>query len=61
MGSIEYFYMVEGGAELVIDGEEIILEQGSLVQFPGHFKHVYKNSNPDHDSKAISLVIFDPG
>ena len=61
IGSIEYFYVNRGTAELVIDGEQVTVEEGSLVQFPGHFKHVYKNPSPDDDVHAMSLVVFAPG
>lgn len=61
MGSLEYFYAYRGNAQINIDGDTVDIEAGSLLQFPGHFKHIYINPSKDESIFAVSVVVFDPG
>jgi XRE family transcriptional regulator, regulator of sulfur utilization len=61
MGAQEYFLTLSGLCQLEIDGEKVDIETGTLVQFPGHKKHVYINPDPIQVATAISIVVFQPG
>lgn len=61
MGSYEYFYPYKGNAQIIVGGDLIDVEAGSLLQFPGHFKHIYINPSADNPIHAVSVVVFDPG
>lgn len=61
MGALEYFYAYKGNARIEVAGDSIDVEAGSLLQFPGHFKHVYINPSDEDSIYAVSVVVFDPG
>jgi len=61
LGAQEYFLTLSGHATLQIEDEVIEVEAGSLVQFPGHRKHVYINRDPIQVATALSVVAFQPG
>ncbi len=61
LGSLEYFYAYKGAAQIIIADDLVDVEAGSLIQFPGHFKHVYINPNKEESMYAVSVVVFAPG
>ena len=56
-GAQEFFVVFRGEATLVVDGEEVTVEEGALVQFPGHLKHRYLNRGRV-SAEAYSVVIL---
>lgn len=58
MGSQEFFFTYEGIAELELQGERVTVEPGSLVQFPGHLPHYYRNRNHSTDVLAYSVITY---
>lgn len=58
-GSHEFFYCLEGAAKMFIDQEEMVIDCGDLIFFPGNLPHIYCNTGmkPVH---AISVVVMDP-
>ena len=58
LGSQEFFYTYTGSVVLVIDGEEVMVECGSLVQFPGHLTHSYRNPDPKVTAQAFSSIFL---
>ena len=46
-----------GEAVLEVDSEEVVVEAGSLVQFPGHLPHRYMNRETT-PAEGYSLVIL---
>lgn len=61
MGAQEFFLTLSGTCHLEIDGESVEVETGTLVQFPGHKRHVYVNPDPIQAATAISVVVFQAG
>lgn len=61
MGSSEYFYAYRGNAQINLEGDVVDIEAGALLQFPGHFKHIYINPSKEESIFAVSVVVFDPG
>ena len=61
LGSQEFFLVVGGNAQIRIEEDLVEVETGSLVQFPGHRRHVYENRDPFHAATAISVVVFHLG
>lgn len=57
-GSQEFFYVLEGTATLIIDGEAVSVAAGDLVQFPGHLHHVYRNLDQREAVNALSVVVL---
>ena len=60
MGAQEFFYTISGTAIIRIEDEPVEVEAGSLVQFPGHRRHIYENPGKDVCT-AISTVVFRMG
>ena len=56
-GSQEFFVVFSGEAVLEVDGKEVAVEAGSLVQFPGHLPHRYMNRG-SAPAEGYSLVIL---
>ncbi|MCA9575761.1 MAG: XRE family transcriptional regulator [Polyangiales bacterium] len=56
-GSQEFFVVFSGEATLVVDGDEVVVEAGSLVQFPGHLPHRYTNRGAV-PAEGYSLIIL---
>lgn len=61
MGAQEFFYCLSGAAVLHIEDEEVAVETGSLVQFPGHRRHIYENRHAREAVVAISAVVMHLG
>jgi transcriptional regulator with XRE-family HTH domain len=61
LGAQEFFYSLTGTAHLQIEDEVVEIPAGSLVQFPGHRRHVYENRDRAHPATAISTVVFRMG
>jgi transcriptional regulator with XRE-family HTH domain len=61
LGAQEFFYCLNGRAMLHIEDEQIEVLAGSLVQFPGHRRHVYINPDQHTPTVAISVVVFRMG
>jgi XRE family transcriptional regulator, regulator of sulfur utilization len=57
-GAQEFFFTYAGTAQLTVAGEDLQVEAGGLVQFPGHFPHVYANLSPTQAVEAFSVVIL---
>ena len=60
LGSQEFFSTQQGTAVLHIEDERVEVPTGSLVQFPGHRRHIYENPGK-HVCTAISTVVFRMG
>lgn len=58
LGSQEFFYTYEGAVSIEIDGEEVCVERGALVQFPGHLPHSYRNLDSYMAAQAFSTVFL---
>lgn len=56
IGSQEFFFTYEGTAELQLADEQVSVEPGSLVQFPGHLPHVYRNNNRATEVLGYSVI-----
>lgn len=61
MGSQEFFFTYAGTATIAIADEEVDVETGALLQFPGHLPHVYRNRSTSQRCEAFSVVILGPG
>jgi XRE family transcriptional regulator, regulator of sulfur utilization len=61
LGAQEFFYCLSGRATLHIEDEQVEVPAGALVQFPGHRRHVYVNSDKTTAVSAISVVVFRMG
>jgi transcriptional regulator with XRE-family HTH domain len=61
LGAQEFFYCLGGTAALHIEDELVEVPAGSLVQFPGHRRHIYANPDPRTVVTAISVVVFRMG
>lgn len=55
IGSHEFFFCLEGKAELVINGNGFMVPAGDMIYFPGNLPHYYKNPT-GMISRAISIV-----
>jgi quercetin dioxygenase-like cupin family protein len=42
----EAIFVLEGSARMSIDGEELVVEAGSIVQFPRNVRHDVRNPGP---------------
>lgn len=60
-GAQEFYLTLSGIGQLEIDGDRVDVETGTLVQFPGHKRHVYINPDPIQVTTALSVVVFQPG
>ena len=60
-GAQEFFFVHQGCAELLVDEEKVSVEAGALVQFPGHFPHVYSNPSKAVTVEAYSVVALRMG
>lgn len=58
LGSQEFLFPYEGAVRMVIAGEEVTVEAGSLLQFPGHLPHSYQNPSRQTLARAFSAVIL---
>lgn len=59
-GAQEFYYGLAGLTVLTLGDEQVTVEPGCLVQFPGHLKHVY--ANPGRAvAEAVSLVVLQLG
>ena len=56
-GAQEFFLVIEGTAVIHIDDDRVELETGTLMQFPGHHKHVYENAGKI-PCLAVSTVVL---
>ena len=54
-GSLEFFYCLEGTAQLEIQGEIVVVKKGDLIYFPGNLPHTYANPGK-HPIHAVSVV-----
>jgi transcriptional regulator with XRE-family HTH domain len=61
LGAQEFYYALGGTSHLLIDDEEVEVTCGSLVQFPGHRRHIYLNRDAQQVATAISTVVFRMG
>src|SRR5512134_2091936 len=43
----EAIFVLEGTAHMSIDGEEVVVEAGSIVKFPRNVMHDVRNPGPD--------------
>ena len=59
-GAQEFFVTLIGTALIEIEGDPIEVPAGSLLQFPGHRPHVYRNPGPE-PVEAISTVVLHLG
>lgn len=59
-GAQEFYYGLTGTTVLTIADERVVVEPGSLVQFPGHHHHVYENKE-QVKCEAISVVVMHLG
>jgi len=59
-GAQEFYLTLSGCGRLEIDGEVVDVENGTLVQFPGHKRHIYINADPIQVTTALSVVVFQP-
>lgn len=57
-GSQEFFLVLSGVATLRIAGEEVELQPGQLIQFPGHLPHHYTNRSLSKAVRAVSMVVI---
>jgi len=60
LGAQEFFSTQQGVAVLHIEDERVEVPSGSLVQFPGHRRHIYENPGKIV-CVAISTVVFRMG
>jgi len=57
MGAQEFFFALSGNATLRIADDTVTVNEGCLVQFPGHLRHVYQNPGTTV-AVALSTVVF---
>ena len=60
MGAQEFFHTITGTAVIRIEDDRVEIPAGSLVQFPGHRRHIYENPGKE-PCTAISVVVFRMG
>lgn len=53
LGSQVFLFTYDGSVDLEIDSEEVTVECGALVQFPGHLAHSYRN--PEGQGRALAF------
>jgi len=58
VGAQEYYFAVDGTHLVVVDGDEVTVEPGCLIQFPGHLQHVYCNRSREETVHALSIVVL---
>jgi len=58
LGSQEFLFPYEGAVRMAIGGEEVTVEAGALLQFPGHVPHIYQNPSRQTLARAFSAVIL---
>ena len=56
-GAQEFFLTIEGAAVIHIDDDRVEIEAGSLLQFPGHRRHIYENTGKV-PCVAVSTVVL---
>jgi transcriptional regulator with XRE-family HTH domain len=61
LGAQEFFYAQSGTSHLLIEDEDVEVTSGSLVQFPGHRRHVYINRDASQVATAVSTVVVRMG
>lgn len=58
-GTREYFLCLTGKIQIIVAGENFILEGNDILSFSGDFRHVYKNLSQT-ESTGISVIILAP-
>lgn len=58
-GTREYFVCLTGRIQIIVAGENFILESDDILSFSGDFRHVYKNL-AQTESTGISVIILAP-
>jgi XRE family transcriptional regulator, regulator of sulfur utilization len=60
LGAQEFYYTLTGTSVLHIEDDHVEVEAGSMVQFPGHRRHIYANPSKEVTT-AMSVVVFRMG
>ncbi|MDH5676380.1 MAG: helix-turn-helix domain-containing protein [Myxococcales bacterium] len=58
LGAQEFFFTYRGTATVRVAEEDLTVEAGALVQFPGHLHHRYQNRSSSTQVEALSVVIL---
>lgn len=56
-GAQEFFHCLAGTATLRVADETVEVPAGSLLQFPGHYRHSYENRG-QQEVEAVSVVVL---
>jgi transcriptional regulator with XRE-family HTH domain len=59
VGTKELVHVLEGAVTVEVDAQEILLETGDALAFPGDVDHAY--ANPHRGHARFSLAVFEPG
>ena len=57
-GTREYFTCLDGQVEIVVAGQRHDLAAGDVLAFPGSTAHSYRNPDPRHPARGVSIVIL---
>jgi XRE family transcriptional regulator, regulator of sulfur utilization len=57
-GTREYFSCLDGRVTIVVAGDRYELGPGDVLAFPGSTPHSYRNPDPEHTARGVSVVVL---